>query len=430
MGKRQQKKLTELLDIASPASIPEDWNFEHDNTRYLTFGLHDYPARLIPQIPERLIRRYLLKKGSQQKDLLVVDPFCGSSAVLTQARLLNLNTFGNDINPLATLIAKVHATPIHLDSFRSGLEQFQHSLNDALGSIAGRDRREVPIYEFPNHRHWFKKDVLRDLSLIRMVIQEQTDPDVQNFLNFCFSITQFAVSNIDKGSSRFIRIMKPNKLAAHHPRVFESFEKTKQHAAKRVIAFSETVDPSNYTTVNLGDTRTLPLTDESADIVVTSPPYGEEKNTIGYARWSKLSLYWLGLEKDYIRAQATLALGIKKADSIYSPSKSALKKLKIAAKIDSDRAMESVTFFDDYHTCLHEIARILPPQKYACIIVGNRSIKRIPVNMNTITIELAQTVDLFHVTTYFRGIPHKMIASTTPTGSTINQENIIIFQKR
>ncbi|MHA2494778.1 MAG: hypothetical protein ACXAEI_04760 [Candidatus Hodarchaeales archaeon] len=408
----------------------EDWDWNGAKTRYLTFGLHDYPARMIPQISERLIKRYLLRNGFTDNNLLVVDPFCGSGSVLAQARLLNLNAYGNDVNPLAKLISDVHATPINLIPFQDGLERFQRTLEEIIDSIDEKEKRKIPIHEFPNNRHWFKDYVLKDLSLLRTAILAQKNPEISKFLSFCFSITQFAVSNVDRGSSRFIRILKPEALARHKPNVFEAFEKTRQLAAKRVIAFTKKINSGNSTKITLGDARKLDLGEESADIVVTSPPYGEERNTICYARWSKLSHYWLGYERDYILDQAALALGTKSPAEIQSPSKTALLVLEKVAQTDLKRALQSVTFFEDYRKSLHEIARILPPKRYACIVIGNRSIKRNIVDMNAVTIELARQAGFEHLRTYFRTIPRKLIASITPTGATINKENIIILQKK
>lgn len=408
----------------------EDWDWTDANTRYLTFGLHDYPARMIPQISERLIKRYLLRNGFKDKNLIVADPFCGSGSVLVQARLLNLNAFGNDVNPLAKLISEVHATPIDLISFQDGLARFQRTLEDMINGIARKDKQKIAIHKFPNNKHWFKDYVLADLSLLRTAILAQNSPEIRKFLNFCFSITQFAVSNVDRGSSRFIRILKPEALVRHNPNVFEAFEKTRKAAAKRVIAFTKRTNSENFTKITLGDARKLDLGDESADIVVTSPPYGEERNTICYARWSKLSHYWLGYEREYLLDQAALALGTKSQAEIQSPSKTALLLLERVAQTDFKRALQSVTFFEDYLKSLQEIARILPPKRYACIVIGNRSIKRNIVDMNAVTIELAKQADLEHLRTYFRTIPRKLIASMTPTGATINKENIIILQKK
>jgi hypothetical protein len=324
----------------------------------------------------------------------------------------------------------VHATPINLIPFQDGLERFQRTLEEIIDSIDEKEKRKTPIHEFPNNRHWFKDYVLKDLSLLRTAILAQKNPEISKFLSFCFSITQFAVSNVDRGSSRFIRILKPEALARHKPNVFEAFEKTRQLAAKRVIAFTKKINFGNSTKITLGDARKLDLGEESADIVVTSPPYGEERNTICYARWSKLSHYWLGYERDYILDQAALALGTKSPAEIQSPSKTALLVLEKVAQTDLKRALQSVTFFEDYRKSLHEIARILPPKRYACIVIGNRSIKRNIVDMNAVTIELARQAGFEHLRTYFRTIPRKLIASITPTGATINKENIIILQKK
>ena len=84
--------------------VIEDWTFARANTQDLTHGLHPYPARMIPQIAERLINRY------SSENEIVLDPFCGSGTVLVESKLLGRNAIGNDINPLGTLLAKVKTT--------------------------------------------------------------------------------------------------------------------------------------------------------------------------------------------------------------------------------------------------------------------------------------------------------------------------------
>jgi DNA modification methylase len=86
--------------------IGEDWTFAHADTQYLTHGFHPYPARMVPQIANRVITRYS-KPGD-----LILDPFCGSGGVLVEAKLLGTNSVGVDINPLAVIIAKAKTTPI------------------------------------------------------------------------------------------------------------------------------------------------------------------------------------------------------------------------------------------------------------------------------------------------------------------------------
>jgi DNA modification methylase len=50
----------------------ENWDFAGEDAQYLTHGLHPYPARMVPQIAGRLLRRFASKND------VALDPFCGS----------------------------------------------------------------------------------------------------------------------------------------------------------------------------------------------------------------------------------------------------------------------------------------------------------------------------------------------------------------
>ena len=56
-----------------------DWDFPTAKTAYLTHGLHPYPAKFIPQIPNALIQE-LSSVGDT-----VADVFCGSGTTLLEA---------------------------------------------------------------------------------------------------------------------------------------------------------------------------------------------------------------------------------------------------------------------------------------------------------------------------------------------------------
>ena len=79
----------------------QDWDFVGVNTREYTHCVHDYPAKMIPQVSRRLIRKY------GRKESLLFDPYCGSGTSLVEARLNSMNAVGTDLNPLARLIAEV-----------------------------------------------------------------------------------------------------------------------------------------------------------------------------------------------------------------------------------------------------------------------------------------------------------------------------------
>src|SRR5207248_9064686 len=81
-----------------------DWDFSNAKTIFLTHGLHPYPAKYIPQIPNALIQE-LSSVGE-----IVADIFCGSGTTLVEALALKRNAIGVDANPLACLISEAKTT--------------------------------------------------------------------------------------------------------------------------------------------------------------------------------------------------------------------------------------------------------------------------------------------------------------------------------
>jgi len=421
-------KNVERKQISLLESAPEDWDFKSADTQYMTHGIHPYPARMLPQIAERLIRRYLLAQTQKSpSELLVLDPFCGSGTVLAESKRLGLNSIGNDINPLALLLAKVKSTRVDETEFREGVSRAVEAIERALVKVR-RGQLRVATPDIPNIRHWFKDDVIRDLAVIRHHVLETRDPAVRDFLKVCFSLTAFETSNIDLRSSRFIRVFSEEKLRRHRPDVAKKFQEVVIDISKRLISFSTSCVGENFSQIVWGDARSLPLEDSSVDLIVTSPPYGEERNTIGYTRWSKLSLYWLNFKSTLVNALEKASLGGRPA-SLETNSETANKVLKEVEKMDPERAAEAAPFFIDYFDCLRELERVQKKDSYCCIVIGNRLIRRVPVHMGQVTVELGQKAGFSHVKTYYRKIPKKMIPWTGPTGKTIASENIVILKK-
>jgi tRNA G10 N-methylase Trm11 len=179
-----------------------------------------------------------------------------------------------------------------------------------------------------------------------------------------------------------------------------------------------------------GDARRLPLKDNCIDIIITSPPYGEERNTIPYMRWSKLFLLWLGLKDTEINALEKQALGgsltkLNGNKNIPSPTFWCS-----VRGIPDHRLAEALPFMTDYMTVLKEMARVLKPGAICCIVIGHRSVNRQLLDMGTVTKEMAVKAGFLAEETYRRSIPKKMIPWTTPTGDTIFDESIVVLRRR
>ena len=432
MSKKKQVQTTLIGE-----RVEEDWNFARANTSYLTHGLHEYPARMIPQIAKRLILTYSNERG------FILDPFCGSGTTLTEARLAQRYSVGIDINPFAVLLAKVKATPIDFKAVGFDPVEFLRRVESEY-DVAKKNGElpDPPKHIFSNLLHWFKEHVARDLEFLYQKIEEVEDEDIKDLLKVVFSDTVFRTSNIDLRASRFIRTMPKEKLIDFNPDVLVQFRKKLMNSVRQVNLFTrkiKSIEPEwnpehPVVLVRQEDARKLPFQHEQFDAIITSPPYGEEKNTVGYSRWAKFSLMWLRLDGKAIKESERKTLGAlatanakELLEALPSPTASSL--MKDIFRYDENRIKDALPFFFDYLETLKEMYRVLKTYSHCCIVIGYRSIRKKQLDMEKVTVELAKEVGFAHKTSFFREIPQKLIPWTTPTGKTISRESIVILTK-
>jgi len=435
----EEPRTRESLAYLIPGiEIEEDWDFATADTQKYTHGLHAYPARMIPQIAHRLIERY------SNPYYIVLDPFCGSGTVLTEARLMRShylekaepdpprNAVGNDINPLALLLAKVKSKSLDPHKLDENVAFLLRTVEeDIIRLRKGQLNIDVPgDKEFPNITHWFKDYVINELAVIRQTISKLSDGDFRDFASVCFSLAIRKVSNIYNPGDTFIKRLSPNKLEKYRPDVLETFKQYTIDAARMMKTFSRICFTNVEVNVIFADARNLPYSDNSVDLIVTSPPYGEERNTISYTRWSKLSSLWLGYESSFIRRMEKVSLGGRDDPYLETPSQTLNEILKETANKDSELAKAAASFFNDYYRCLEEMHRVLRKERFCCIVIGNRSLKRQRVPMDIITREFGNRVGFAHEKTYYRKIPTKAIPWVCAKGETIARENVVILKKK
>jgi len=126
--------------------MEEDWTFIDEFTRDFTHIYHDYPARMIPQIPRKLFEILNVRKG------MLFDPYCGSGTTLVESLMNGMDAVGTDINPLARLISKAKTD---YSIYPALLSNEIHKFHEF--SLTPNAPPKIP--EIKNIDFWFKPNV-------------------------------------------------------------------------------------------------------------------------------------------------------------------------------------------------------------------------------------------------------------------------------
>ncbi|MGH9921503.1 MAG: DNA methyltransferase, partial [Nitrososphaerales archaeon] len=270
-------------------NIPNDSTIFIDSTdvAYSSHGIHEFPAKFIPQIPRWAILKFCKTKDGEERDKWVLDPFCGSGTTLVEAKLSGVNACGIDIDPMARLLTKVKTTYYE----KSELESARSKILSTLYS-SDIDHKEVP--DFPNRDHWFDIQVSKSIAIVKKSIEKTTtDKDVREFFYVCLSAIIRTVSLADpdqifpeKTEWGLKKKSKMNKTL-----VFNKFEQSVNKFMPRILDFSNNCYKDVKVKLIKEDARKLELDSNSIDVSITSPPY---INAMDYPRVNQLEMYWLG----------------------------------------------------------------------------------------------------------------------------------------
>lgn len=325
-----------------------DWEFRDSSTNYLTHDLHPYPAKFIPQIPQRLIAA-LSHPGE-----VIWDPFSGSGTTAVEALLAGREAIGTDANPLSAIIGAAKCATLDLegrDYLLSIADQFE-SLADSTPSLEAelehtRIDRAAIVPDIPNIEHWFTPSVIAELSLIRLRIDALTDP-LLAVARVALSKLIVRVSNQDSETRYSSR--KKNLVSGSVLRIFGA---NLRSTVKRCMAAGKFLRyrTAKFGTLNIGSspTTTYPpsvtVAPGSIDFVITSPPY---PNATDYHLYHRFRLFWLG----------------------YDPR--ALGRIEIGSHLRHQKEQSGIAeYVSEMTVAIGQIFAALRPGRYATMVVGD-----------------------------------------------------------
>ncbi len=402
-----------------------------------------YPAMMVPQMVRALLEEIVAVFPEVKR---VADPFVGSGTVLTETMLRGLEFYGRDVNPLAVLLCRTKAGPFFP-------EAAYERIDEAL-AVAKRDRSKRVEVEFPGQKKWFTSKALIALSRLRRAIAQEPSLWARRFLWVAMAETVRLTSN--SRTSTFKLHIRPSKeilnRSASPLAIFENVVKANlrryQSLADALRAQQHTSKGrySKYVQVQLSDTR-LPFTQEAAtcDVVITSPPYGDNATTVPYGQYSYLPLQWIdlvdiGAEVSPAFLATTHAIdrrslggsrkrGAMEIGELLKVSQTLRRTLSALKDAPPDRAKRVGSFVHDLDLCLSGIDSMLKPGGIMVWVLGNRRVAGKVVRLDSILVELLATRNLSLVTSIRRGIPSKRMAHRNKTTKTMLSESIVVLRK-
>jgi len=221
----------------------------------------------------------------------VLDPFCGKGTLPLEACIADRFGIGNDLAPEAYVVSRAKVNPVTLREVREWVLR------------ASREMRPdaVSIYDVEEDvRVFYSSHTLRQILAVREMLMDGED-DLTNFI-------KALMLGILHGSSEISLSLPCSHSFSMAPHYIKRY--ARRHGLRRpnrnvlscILRKAETVlaggVPVRRGAVFSLDARTLPLSDETVDLIVTSPPYFNLQ-TYAWDNW--LRLWFLGYRHEDVR---------------------------------------------------------------------------------------------------------------------------------
>ncbi|MDE0908048.1 MAG: DNA adenine methylase [SAR324 cluster bacterium] len=261
--------LMTALKTPKPEKAIRDW----------THGFHTYPGRFHPNLP-----RTLLRSISSRSHPVVMDPFMGGGTVLLEGLLRGHRVIGNDLNPVAQLVAQERCRWLS----ESNAERVWGALEAVRERAETRGREEGPIRR--PYIDWLKLQhpphlFVEMLHWIDAIDQLPSTPE-RDTLRAVFSslIVKFSTFKADTSLER-VTPKYPRGAVARWMTA-----KTQELLDQQMRMEFKLAKVPQPTLLN-EDARTLPsVAAGSVHCIITSPPY---PGTYDYFEHHLLRMKWL-----------------------------------------------------------------------------------------------------------------------------------------
>lgn len=435
----QEELLHRLKAISAKGVLDADNADRRENMHRLFM----YPAMMVPATQSAIINIFA---DFLPEDAFAIDPFMGSGTSLLSCMEFGFNVFGQDINPFAVLLSRAKTTAYDITS-----------LKDAHSRIVERiekDKSSHIAISFPNIDKWFTKESQIDFSKIRRAIQLESDSSIRIFFWVLMS-EAIRIGSNDRTSTFKLHCRSKEELEHRNVNVLKEFSTIAKRGIEDYSLFcnklqtehaATNMDFRGITEIKWGNTQLGIESDHKFNLLVSSPPYGDNNTTVTYGQTSYLPLQWIDLKDiecpfDYLKTTQEIdrqSLGgkidsktlINKTEYLFTRSPRFKEFFNRVPSNEKHKYKKTISFIYDFNESLIHILDVMEPDAYYIWTIGNRFVggREIP---NSEVLE-----DLMHyngIDLFFRAerqILNKKQACKNNYSKTMEKELILIFQRK
>ena len=402
-----------------------------------------YPAMMVSPMQGALLDDVLELRGGTGT---VMDAFLGSAATLAEAASRGLPFIGRDINPLAVLLGQVASAEAAGLQMQASVAIVTDRARTWTGSLAAPDE--------PWCRKWFRRDVAQDLTALRASIAEQPDVRERRMLWAAMAEIVRVSGNHLAGAPKLQT--RPSSALARPLDVIGAFATHARRLARQLEQRRDLYDAAGWyrrrngrpdVDLACGDITLLPAPDRKADIVLTSPPYGDNHTTMPYGQVSFLPLRWMDLRDIDPHVDERLIAASKALDTASlggslrldtdacdvtcrrSPTLAALRGDLRSAPPQAWK--RTVGFFTDLDRAFARISDAAGDDAHFVMTLGEKTTYGQHIPMTQISCELLAGYGVVPIERLTRCIGrNKRLAPRNSFASTIGTETVLVAQRR
>jgi hypothetical protein len=402
----------------------------------------NYPAMMVPSVQEPIIKNL---SETFKSEVSLLDPFMGASNTLVTGMKYGLNVFGQDINPLSVLLSKVKTRYYSNDELLVSEESLKSRIQKDT-SI----RKEV---RFNNIDKWFKNDVQIELSRLHRAIKQESAIKIRQFLWVTLAEVIRLTSN-DRTSTFKMHIRSKDEIENRNLSPIKYFFSILKRSIAdlndfcSILTNNALIRESRYikdVDVVWGDSLNAINTEKSFDLLITSPPYGDNQTTVTYGQFSYLPLQWIPIEDiddkitfDYLKTIQQIdsnSLGGKMIENFSRKKECLFQKSDTVKQLfdsfdlnEQIKARKVINFVHDLDKTIDNLLVKLNKGAYMVWTVGNRNVNKQVVQNDNILIDLLSSKKVKLITDLERDILGKRMPGRNNFSNTMSKEKILIFK--